>query len=199
MFWRQSFPWATRRKPDIRTLSLVVKAQPRPVPGPRFTVSGAGDAVPFTHPVTGKAHILRVVGYKEEQVDMSYLEDGWDYPAHCTVMSYVTEPDLPRESLAVRDCGEGDSPRPKPPGELAAMTATGGADGPTAACSIGIIGGSDGPTAILVSHARAFLDTDPPQLRSASSALRFEPPEELEWRMVFRQKTAEGITVELLP
>ena len=199
MFWRQSFPWATRRKPDIRTLSLVVKAQPKPVPGPRFTVSGAGDAVPFTHPVTGQAHILRVVGYEEEQVDMSCLEDGWDYPAHCTVMSYVTEPDLPRESLAVRDCGQGDSPRPKPLGELAAMTATGGADGPTEACSIGIIGGSDGPTAILATHARAFLDTDPPQLRSASSALRFEPPEELEWRMVFRQKTVEGITVELLP
>ncbi len=79
------------------------------------------------------------------------------------------------------------------------MTATGGADGPTEACSIGIIGGSDGPTAILATHARAFLDTDPSQLRSASSALRFEPPEELEWRMVFRKKTVEGITVELLP
>ena len=199
MFWRDSFPWATKTKPAVKTVSLSLEGEAVSIPGPRFTVSGAGDAVPFTHPVTGQAHILRVVGYEEEQVDMSCLEDGWDYPAHCTVMSYVTEPDLPRESLAVRDCGQGDSPRPKPLGELAAVTATGGADGPTAACSIGIIGGSDGPTAILATHARTFLDTDPPQLRSASSALRFEPPEELEWRMVFRKKTVEGITVELLP
>lgn len=194
MFWRDSYHWVTKTKPAVKTVSLALERERVSVPGPRFTVNGAGDTVSFTHPVTGEAHTLRVVEYEAREVDMSGLGGGWEYPNHCTAMSYVVEPELPRQSLTVRDAADGDRPRPKP---LEALDAIGGADGP-AACSIGIIGGSDGPTAIMV-HTRATLDSDPPQLRTACSALRFDPPEEIEWRMVFRLKTVEGITVELLP
>lgn len=92
----------------------------------------------------------------------------------------------------------GRRPRPKPLEELAALDAIGGADGP-AACSVGIIGGSDGPTAILMARPRAGLGADPPQLRTACSALRFQPQARIAWRMVFHQKTVDGVSLELLP
>lgn len=191
MFWRESFPWATRRKPAVRTLSLALEARPKPVPGPRFTVSGPGDSVELANPITGQIHTLRVVEYEAEQIDAGF-QDGWEYPSHCTAMTYTVEPELPREALIVQDVEHGDRPRPKP------LDAIGGADGPVA-CSIGIIGGADGPTAILVAHTRGSLDSDPPQLRSACSALRFAPPGGVRWRTVFRKTDPDGVTVELLP
>lgn len=194
MFWRDSFPWATRAKPVVKTITLALEREPAAVPGPRFTVSGAGDSVDFINPITGQSHTLRVVAYEAQEVDMSDLPDseGWDYPTHCTFMTYTVEPELPREALSVQDVEHGDRPRPKP------LDAIGGADG-SAACSIGIIGGSDGPTSILVACGRGWLDSDPPQLRSACSALRFAPPESVQWRTVFREPAPDGVTVELLP
>ena len=193
MFWRESFPWTTAAKPKLKALTLSLEQDPVSVPGPRFTVSGAGDTVAFTHPVTGEAHTLTVAEYEEKEMDSGLLPNGWDYPTHYTAMAYVVEPELPRQSLTVRDCGQGDNPRHKPPEELAALAAIGGADGPTAACSIGLIGGADGPTAILLANGK----TGHP--RSACSALRFDPPGQVEWRMVFYQKTADDISVDLLP
>ena len=105
-------------------------------------------------------------------------------------MSYVIEPELPRNELTVRDCGQGDSARPNLQ-EQDALAVIGGADGPAAACSIGIIGGSDGPTAILLANSKTGCP------HSACSALRFETPEQIEWRMVFYHKTVEDIDIDL--
>lgn len=190
-FLRESFPWTTKTKPVLKSLSLALEQDPVPVPGPRFTVSGAGDTVEFTHPVTGEAHTLTVVEYEAQETDLSHLPGEWEYPAHCAAMSFVVEPELPRQSLTVRDCGQGDRPRYKPPEELDALAAIGGVDGPTAACSIGIIGGSDGPTAILLANGKSG------HPRAAYSSLYFDPPERIEWRMVFYQKTTEGIELDL--
>lgn len=190
VFWRQSFHWAAKSRPTLKTLSLALEQERQAVPGTRFTVSGAGDTVPFIHPVTGERHTLRVVEYENREVDMSRLGDGWEYPTHCAAMSYVVEPELPREALTVRDCGQGDSPRANAR-EQAALAAIGGADGPTAACSVGVIGGADGPTAILLANGKSD------HHRSACSALHFEPPEQIEWRMVFCQKTAEDMEIDL--
>lgn len=194
MFWRDSFPWATRAKPVAKTITLALEREPAAVPGPRFTVSGAGDSVDFINPITGQSHTLRVVAYEAREMDMSDLPDseGWDYPSHCTFMTYTVEPELPREALSVQDVEHGDRPRPKPLGTI------GGADG-SAACSIGIIGGADGYTSILVACGRGWLDSDPPQLRSACSALRFAPVESVQWRTVFRELAPDGVTVELRP
>lgn len=194
MFWRDSFPWATRAKPVVKAITLSLEREPAAVPGPRFTVSGAGDRVDFANPITGQSHTLRVVAYEAQEMDMSDLPDleGWDYPTQYTAIAYTVEPELPRKALTVQDVEHGDRPRPKP------LDAIGGADGP-AACSIGIIGGADGPTAILVACARGGLDSDPPQLRSACSALRFAPPERIQWRTVFRETAPDGVVVKLLP
>lgn len=192
VFWRDSYPWATKSKPVLKTISLSLEQRRITIPGPRFSVSGVGDKVEFTHPVTGEVHTLQVVEYQQEEINMAHLPDGWEYPTYCTAMSYTVEPELPRESLTVRDCGQGDTPRPKPPEELEAIAAIGGVDGPVAACSVGIIGGVDGPTAIILANGKAG------HPRAVCSALRFEPAEQIEWRMVFYQKTVDGISVDLL-
>ncbi len=117
---------------------------------------------------------------------MSRLGDEWEYPTNCTAMSYVIEPELPRNELTVRDCAQGDSPRfkPKPAGD-------GFVYRPTATCSVGIIGGADGPAAIILANGK----TGHP--RAAYSELRFEPPERIEWRMVFYHKTVEDMEIDL--
>lgn len=191
LFNRDSLCWATKLRPAMKTLSLSLEQNARAVPGPRFTVSGAGDTVEFIHPVTGEAHTLRVSEYEAGEMDPRGLPPGWEYPARYAALSYTVEPELPREALTVRDCAQGDAPRPRLPKEPAA--AAGGADGPVAVGSIGIIGGSDGPTAVLLANGKAG------RPRAACSALYFDPPERIEWRMVFYQKTVDGITVELLP
>lgn len=191
LFNRDCFPWTTKSKPALKTLSLSLERNAKAVPGPRFTVSGVGDTVEFVHPVTGEAHTLRVVEYEAREMNSRGLPPEWEYPAHYTALSYTVEPELPREALTVRDRAQGDAPRPKPPKELAAVI--GGADGSAAAVSVGIIGGADGPTAILLANGKAG------RPRAACSALYFDPPEQVEWRMVFYQKTVEGMTVELLP
>lgn len=191
MFWRKSFLWATKTRPMVKTIFLSLEQEPVSIPGLRFTVSGAGDCVPFTHPVTGEAHTLQAVKYETQEIDVSRLGNDWEYPTHCTALSYVVEPELPRQSLTVRDCRQGDSPRPRPQKELDALAAIGGVDGPTAACSIGIIGGMDGPTAILLGNGKSS------QPCTACSSLYFQPPEQIEWRMMFRQKTVEDIELDL--
>lgn len=191
MFWRESFLWTTKNKPILKTVSLLLEQDPVSVPGIRFTVSTAGDNVSFTHPITGELHTLHVVDYETQEIDMSRLGNDWEYPTHCTAMTYVVEPELSRQSLTVRDCGQGDRPRPKPLKELNALATIGGADGPTAACSIGIIGGADGPTTIVMTNSKSARSC------VACSSLYFQPPEQIEWRMVFRQKTIADIKLDL--
>ena len=187
LFNRDSFPWAAKSKPTVKTLSLSLEQDKKAVPGPRFTVSGVGDTVEFINPITGEPHVLQVVEYGTREMTPNHLPEEWEYPTHYTAVSYTVEPELPRDMLTVRDCAQGDSPRPKPPEELAALAAIGGADGP-AACSVGIIGSA---TAIILANGKSG------HPRAACSALRFEPPEQVEWRMVFYQKTVEDMELDL--
>ncbi|MBQ7861231.1 MAG: hypothetical protein IJ349_03400, partial [Clostridia bacterium] len=60
------------------------------------------------------------------------------------------------------------------------------------ACAIAIIGGADGPTEIFVSAGQDL------EQHRALSALRFEHTDDIEWKIVFREKLMEDIEVELL-
>lgn len=173
IFWRDSFRWATRTRPALKTVSLSLKQRPVSVPGPRFTVSGPGDSVEFIMPVTGEAHTLRVIEYEAQQMDAAHFQDSdqWEYPTHYAAMSFEIEPELPRQSLAVRDCAQGDRPRHKQSDPA----------GPTVASSVGII----------------LATSKSGQPRAACSSLYFEPPEQIQWRMVFYQKTVEDMTLDL--
>lgn len=172
-FWRESFPWATKTRPALKTISLILKQRPVAVPGPRFTVSGAGDSVEFTHPVTGESHTLHVLEYEAQEMDTGLLQDReqWEYPTHYTAMSFELEPELPRQSLTVRDCAQGDRPRRKQSNEA----------GPTVASSVGVI----------------LATSKSGQPRAACSSLYFDPPGQIEWRMIFYQKTVEDLTLDL--
>ena len=86
-------------------------------------------------------------------------------------MSYTVTPDLP--AIQVRDCGEGDRPRKQTP------------DGPVAVFSSAV--------GVLVRQGKAG------EACSAVSALYFDLPREVEWRIVLHEKTAEDVGINLLP
>lgn len=185
-FHRETFPWAAKTKLALRTLKLRLSQYPRPVPGPRFAVRGAGDAVPFTHPLTGQAHTLHVLEYERQTFDeerMAYLDrEDWEYPPCYTALSYAVTPDLPQGAISLQDCGEGDRPRRKTPPDPGR---------PESAGSVGILAHRTGQTTVTLPGGEGALS------RAACSALRFQHPDEIQWRMTFYQRTADDMEVEL--
>lgn len=182
MVWRYSFPKKTRHRPEIRTLSVTLKQQPVPVPGPHFHVAAPGDTFRFVFPESGTDYTLTVQEYERQVMDTKQFgTDRWEYPTHYHVMTYTVSPEFPGE-LTVTDCVESDRPREKrrKPEE------------PVAAVAIGIIGGADGPTVLL------FGGRGQGRPRTACSALHFEPAAETEWRIVFHETHFDDITVKLI-
>ena len=57
---------------------------------------------------------------------------------------------------------------------------------------IGVIGGADGPTVIFTDREKGS------KLHAACSALHFEPREDAEWCLEFREKLRDDISVELI-
>ena len=187
---RVCFPWATKRKPRLKTLSLVLEQEPIEFPGPYFRPSARGEQLRFRHPLTGEEHILTVEDYQSRE--LAELEEGlaatplagYELPRHCVTMTCSLTPELPENTFFIRDSSPGDQPRIK--GEL-----------PTRknihAGAIGVIGGADGPTAIFISRkSRPF-----PGYTVTSSAY-FQPPKEVEWRLIFREKTRGSLSLELI-
>ena len=60
--------------------------------------------------------------------------------------------------------------------------------------SIGIIGGADGPTAVFVGRPADKTS----QIHMASSSMRFEHADEVEWRLIFLEKLHEDITIQVV-
>ncbi len=186
MLWRFSYPWPTKRKPEIKDLALTMVQQEQRVPGPHFQVEKPGDTFRFTYPEQGTEYTLTVQEYEEQTLKMGGMPDHLEYPTHHHVMSYTVTPPLPEGVLIIQDCAEGDRPRPK---KVASSDGS-----PVAmhdACAIGIIGGADGPTAIICGSAAG-------KLHAACSSLRFEPVEKVQWRMVFQETPFADKTVDLL-
>ncbi|MBU5625815.1 sodium ion-translocating decarboxylase subunit beta [Oscillibacter sp. MSJ-2] len=180
---RRSFRWATSRPPVLRSLQATLRQEPLSLPGPRFHVSGAGDSVSFTHPVTGARHTLVVDECAPQELSSDcFREEGTDVPTHLCLLRYHLLPDLPQDGFLVRDCRESDPPRPRE-GEA-------GGSGFHGAAAVGVIGGADGPVAVFAAGG-----ANP---RAACSSLRFEPPPEVEWRVEFRVRTLPEQTVDLL-
>jgi len=194
---RCSYPWATARKPKLKTLALELERDPEQIPGLRFASLEAGDSIAFTHPHTGRQHTLTVLEYTREQLPGSAVLDAlMEHPRQYTRMAYTVTPEAP--GLMLRDCEEGDLSRPKrveaeaiDPEEAAALALIGGVDGPvaTSVASIGMIGGADGPTTMILGRSAAGK-------RTACSSLRFEPAE-VEWQLYVSVKRMEDISVEV--
>lgn len=184
---REAFPWGTKHRPKIKTLSLTMEQQPVPIPGPHFKVCASGDTVAFTDPADGKKYILTVQEVEQQTLpERSFGPDCWEYPAHCCVMSYTISPEIADGKLTVMDSVESDRPKEK---EHLFHTPT----ATSSVTAVGIIGGADGPAAI------AYGTTDE-QVKPcvACSALHFAPVTDVEWRMVFYEKQFKGFYIELI-
>ncbi len=179
MIRRSCFPWATKRRPALKTLSLTLGQEKAAVPGPRFRVKAPGDRVSFRYPEKGPKYTLTVQEYEAQTLKPGHLGETMDIPTQYHVMTYTLTPELPGDALTILDCAQADNPRPKP-----------GASA-THAASIGIIGGADGPTAILFGGSSA-------KLHAACSSLHFDPVEDVQWRMVFYEKRYADLAVSLI-
>ncbi len=185
VIWRSCYPWATKNKPTIKTLSVTMMQQKVSIPGPHFRIHVPGETFSFEY--QGTDYTLTVEEYEAQTLDTSHMVQTMEYPTHHLVMSYTIAPELPNSMMTIADCTEGDRPRQKPR-EHNGFEATAVHD----AAVIGIIGGADGPTAIVYGQARQS------KLRVACSSLHFDPVDDVEWRMVFHEKQYEDATVEIV-
>lgn len=176
---RLSFPWATKRRCALRTLSLALAQRPRTVPGERFAVRGAGDTVALTSPVSGAVYTLTAQEIEQQTVPPhAFADDAYDYPTHCTMLTYTLSP-KPGEPLRIVDADEGDRPvrRQSVP-----------SDGPTAVAAVGVIGGANALTAL----------THGDEVHVVCSALRFAPPKRVRWRADWCEAVTAPMEVTLL-
>ncbi len=186
VFFRYNFPWRSKRRPEIKTLSVTVEQQPEQIPGPHFKVHAPGDTFRFVHPVSGTEYTLTMRESEKQIMQNNHFLSDLRYPTHFTVMSYTISPQ-DGESITVSDCDDGDNPRMIAESEhMPSPSATG-----DAAC-IGVIGGADGPTAII------FGGSSQGRLCTACSALHFEPvQDDIEWRITFRHRRFEPFSINL--
>ena len=180
---RCTFPSETKIS-EISSLALRMVRSPETFSGIHFTDPKVGESFDFTHPVYKTKHTLTVVEYEAEEMDQSkFASDEFIFPTHMTAMQYTITPDLPREEVSVRACGNGDSPRRKE---------TAPKPGCDFCSAIGIIRSADGPTAVMVGVPQEA------KVHSACSGLYFEKQESVEWRMSFRVKTVEDLDIVLI-
>ena len=178
-FTRCAFPWATKRKPALKSLFFWLNQEPFELWGEPFTAQ-AGERVELTHPITGEKYTLTAV---DIQPDILEDESGEDYtwPTHLQSLEYTLDPPLDREEFSLRDCDEGDG-----------LMKNGSAESGCEASAIAFIGGMDGPTAICVGVEEGS------QIQTALSSLHFEPAERVNWRPVFRVRELESVQVEVI-
>ena len=91
--------------PSIRTMDLILTAEPASIPGQRFIAPKNGESMNFTHPVSGKVHTLKVVAQTREALDPNFLKNS---PSCYTRLSFTLDPQLHRDSFSIVDCDPGD-------------------------------------------------------------------------------------------
>lgn len=185
-FHRWSFPWSSKRKPKIKTIRLKLERELVTIQGIHFKNPSVGDVISFVHPIHGTEHKLTVLGYeKQEFPRQGFQHEEYEFPTLHTAMTYTLEPELPGRNFQVRDYLQNEQPKRKPRNQFE----------PEANyddCAIAIIGGADGPTAVFVSAGHNL------EQHCALSALRFEYADDIEWKIVFREKPMEDIEFDLL-
>lgn len=187
VIFRNSFPWNSKRRPEIKTLTLTMQQQPEAIPGLHFKVHAPGDTFVFSHPTSKKEYTLTVQEMEQQTMpENRFGSDRWEYPTYYTAMSYTLSPE-PEERITVSDCEDGEKPKEKrASSDLFDPVTTS-----SVAC-IGIIGGADGPTSIVFGGSKQGM------LYVACSALHFEPVKDIEWRITFHEKYFEDCSTALI-
>lgn len=186
VIWRSAFPWQTKRKPKISSLSVTIKHDRINIDSSHFGIAAPGECIDFTNPTTQTSHTLTVQEYEQQEIPTDrFGDEGYNFPSHCTAMSYTISPDLEDESFSVRDCSSGDRPRKKQRNPMEPQAVDD-------CFAIGIIGGAYTPTAI------PFGNSGQGKLRAVCSALHFEPVNTVEWKIIFHEKPCDDITVKII-
>ncbi len=182
-FSRVCFPWATGRRPEIKSLELTMTQEPVRVPGEVFEVSGLGDQIDLKIPEN--SFTLTVKDYEPQVLDASMLSpDNMEYPTCYTMMIYTLSPKPEEGQLYIQDLSECDQPRPKE----TEHTAFGSCE----AAAISIIGGADGPTAMIVGAPQTEHEF------AACSAPHFEPAKGIQWYPILHVTKYEPDTITLI-
>jgi len=182
---RMSFLWSTKRRPDVRSLGLRLKADLTCAMELRFEDPSAGDSFDFKHPVTGESHRLTITGYDRE-VFPAPRAAGLLLPTHYYGLGYRIEPDIPQKMHRLSDVLRNDEPKRKArlPHEPES----------TFDAAIAVIGGADGPTAFSVGVPERSRENT----RYAMSALHFEPAEHVSLKLQIFKKPAEDLHIDII-
>ena len=186
VIWRSAFPWQTKRKPKISSLSITIKHDPVQVYGSNFNVSMPGEGIDFINPLTNTQHKLIIQEYEQKEIPTDgFMDNDYDFTTHCIAMSYTINPELSDDSFSIGDSSDGDRPRRKHINPMEPQASA-------AAMAIGVIGTSDKSTPI------AFGGSNQVRLRAVCSALHFEPVRAVEWKIIFHEKPCADMTVKIL-
>lgn len=186
MIARSIFPAADIVAEDISGLSVRFEREEESITARRFLTPDVGGSVTVTDPFDGHEYTVTVIGNETQELpEHAFGNSDMEYPRCMCSMSYSVSPEIEGGRLFLRDCAPSDSPRArKKKQELSSEAAV-----------IGIIGGADGPTAV---SAVSAVPRTAPSMHCAVSSLHYEPPKNVEWRAVFRAKTMEDITVNII-
>lgn len=190
VIYRAFFPWESKRRPEIKTLSVTMEQQPEQISGPHFKAHAPGDSFSFMHPVSGVQYVLTVQALEQQTLpERCFASERWIYPIHFMMMRYTLIPEA-EEKITICDCENGDKPmeRKRSENSLESIVST------DAVC-VGVIGGQDGPTAVRVNTSGGKQD----DFCVACSSLHFEPVQhDIEWRIAFYEKRFDDFTVVLV-
>ena len=186
VIWRSAFPWHTKHKPKISSLSITIKHDPVKVYSSNFNVSMPGKAIDFINPLTNIRHKLIVQEYEQKEIPTGgFMDNDYDFPTHCIAMSYTIYPDIADGSFSINDSSDGDRPRKKHINPMEPQASA-------SAMAIGVIGTSDKSTPI------TFGNSNQVKLRAVCSALHFEPVGSVQWKIIFYKKPCDDMTIKIL-
>ncbi len=184
-FHRWSCPWTTKRKPEIKSITLKLERDHVTIQGVHFRNPSVGDVITFVHPIHNTEHKLTVLEYEKQEFSAKgFQHEEYEFPTHHTAMTYTLEPELSGKNFQVRDVLPNEQPKRGPKNQYEPQ--------PSYDACVGVIGGADGPTVIFVSSGKNL------EQHSALSALHFEVTEDVEWKMVFREKLMKDFETDLL-
>ena len=170
-------------------MELSLSQQQRPVLATEFTLEGTGQAVRFTHPVSGREYemVIRSV----EKKKMEELAAGEDeiasrfrMPQWYTEIIYTLDPEPAEGGLIIRSRSHGDDPIPVENQDDGASCCT-------------VIGGADGPTSIFLAGKFSNRKAEERVVHTAYSSMYFQPTEVKDWEILFYIKKKEDLTLQI--
>lgn len=197
-FSRAHFLWDEGHVQELSGLKVTFSEQIVSVSGEHFTLTGEKQNIPLTHPISGKKytlHIDRIEAGELSQDVLEWMGEKMVYPKYFETVHYAFDPPCENVNdsgsngcdqkiydpcIVLQACVKGDSPIPKK-------------ECKKAAASVSVIGRADGPTSIFV-MGRSKSEI---HLNSICSPLFFEPTPVREWRVSYRVKRRDELSVAL--